>query len=159
MSEGIHKRVNVYLDRKIHGFFVEEVGEQHVSEFFRIVEEELLSQPGEDRDLSLRKRAQEATEMAKRRFFEQRRLIQDEEAEKQRAAKQVLERKSLIEQTTREFVKKLGFRREYLRDREHMCWQKKRDELADEISIACRIDLQWKELYPVVAAVVLEEDP
>ena len=149
------KRTSVYLDRKIHGYFVEEIGEQHVSEFFRLVEEEVLAQPGEDRDLSLRKRAAHATEMAKQRFFQQRRLIQEEEGLKTTMARQAEERKALIELETRSAVVRIGFKPEWLRDTRGLNFAHHRKEITDEVSFACRLDLQWKDIFPVVSAAVL----
>lgn len=155
MSEHL-KRTSVYLDRKIHGYFVEEIGEQHVSEFFRLVEEEVLVQPGEDRELSLRKRAAHATEMAKQRFFEQRRLVLDEETQKSAMAQRAEERKNLIEQETREAVRRLEFKPEWLRDAPGLNFSHHRKEITDEVSFACRLDLQWKDLFPIVSAIVLD---
>lgn len=155
MPEDTHIRTSVYLERKIHGYFIEEIGIQNVSVFFRLVEEELLAQPGEDREVSLRIRAAKATEMAKQRFFQQRRLIQEEENQKSVMARQAEERKATIEAGVREAVKKLQFKPEWLRDRNGLNFSHHRKELEDEVSILCRIDLQWKELMPYVSAIVL----
>lgn len=157
MATDTHKRVNVYLERATHNLFIDEVGEQNVSEFFRLVEEEVLTSPDEERDLSLRKRARLASDRAKLRFFQQRKLILDEESQQLERQRREAERQALIEKGTREAILKLGFKREYLRDRDHMCWEKKREALADEVSLACRIDLQWKNLYPVVAAIMFDD--
>lgn len=150
------KRTTVHLDRVVHGYFIDEVGEQNVSVFFRLVEEELLAQPGEDRNLSLRIRAAKATEAAKHRFFQQRRLIQDEETQKKTMAEQALARKQIIEQETRLAIVKLKFKPEWIRDRPGYNFSHHREELADQVSMACRLDLQWKDLMPVVSAVLTE---
>ncbi|MFA6332965.1 MAG: hypothetical protein WCX22_08435 [Methanoregula sp.] len=157
MPEGTHKRVNVYLDRRIHGYFIDEIGDQNVSVFFRLVEEELLAQPGEDRDLSLKKRAEKATEAAKHRFFQQRRLIQEEENQKSVMARQAEERAALIKKETIEAMARLGFKPEWLRDTAVLNFSHHRKELVDEVTFAVRQDLQWRDIYPIVAAAVLGE--
>ena len=157
LATDTHKRVNVYLEREVHNLFIDEVGEQNVSEFFRLVEEEVLTSPDEERDLSLRKRARLASDRAKLKFFQQRKLIQDADYQQEERERKEAERKALVESETRAAIQKLGFKREYLRNRDHMDWSHKRTALADEVSIACRMDLQFKDLYPVVAEIVLEE--
>ena len=152
------KRTTVHLDRRIHGYFVEEIGEQNVSLFFRLVEEELLAQPGEDRDLSLAKRAAKVTEAAKHRFFQQRRLIQEEENQKTSMVRQAEERKALIELETRNAVSRLAFKPEWLRDPRGLNFSHHRKEITDEVSFACRLDLQWKDIFPIVSAIVLENE-
>jgi hypothetical protein len=157
MPDETHKRVNVYLEKVVHALFVEEIGEYHVSEFFRLVEEETLCAPDEDRDLALRLRARNAVERTKQKFFQQRKLLNDSETIKAEQDRKQAERQALIERETKAAIHKLKFSREWLRDKPHMSYESKRLALADEVSIACRMDLQWKDLYPVVAAAVYEE--
>jgi hypothetical protein len=38
-----------------------------------------------------------------------------------------------------------------------MSFESKRNALTDEVSLACRLDLQWKDLYPIAAEAVFEE--
>lgn len=158
MGGDIYTRTTVHFYREVHEEFVREVGSQNVSEFLRLVEEDLLFQPDEDKLLSLRMRARKATECAKHRFFQQRKLIQEEEDLKARMAAEQLERKNLIEQEVRAAVRKIGFRREWLRDPPGMNFSHHRRELEDEVSIACRLDLQFKDLLPIVAKEVLGGD-
>jgi hypothetical protein len=142
----------------MHGYFVEEIGRQNVSEFFRLVEEELLAQPGEDRNLSLRLRAAKATEAAKHRFFQQRRLIQDEETQKAEAARRAAERKSLIEIEVRQAVKQLDFKREWIRDPPNMNFSHHRKQLEDLVTFAVGQDLQFKVLQPIVVSVLIGDE-
>ena len=154
MSEP-YVRTTVHLYRKIHGYFVEEIGQQNVSEFFRLVEEELLAQPGEDRNLSLQMRAAKATEMAKQRYFQQRRLLQDEETQKAEAAKKAEENRAIIERETIRITKDLNFKPEWLRDTQALNFSHHRKELVDEVTFACGVDLQWKDIAEIVRKAVL----
>jgi hypothetical protein len=99
--------------------------------------------------------------MAKQRFFQQRRLIQEEEGLKTTMARQAEERKALIELETRSAVVRIGFKPEWLRDTRGLNFAHHRKEITDEVSFACRLDLQWKDIFPIVSAIVLpgEEVP
>jgi hypothetical protein len=93
--------------------------------------------------------------MAKQRFFQQRRLIQEEENQKSVMARQAEERKALIELETRGAVARLEFKPEWLRDARGLNFSHHRKEITDEVSFACRLDLQWKDIFPIVSAIVL----
>lgn len=150
-------RTNVIFDRDTHTVFLDEVGGAgHVSEAFRIIEEEFVKFSSDNPDLSIPARARAIREQARHKVLSQKKLLKDEESMRIDRERQEADRKAIIERETRAAVRKLGFKREYLRDRDHMCYQTKRDALSDEVSLAVRLDLQFKDLYPIVAAAVLE---
>ena len=148
-------RINITLDKDYHAVFKDEVGgDGHVSEAFRILEEEFVLGDESERNLSIRSRAKLAADRARKRILAQKKITQDEESFKQRTAREIQERQDLINSETRAAIRRLGFRKEMILDDQHFTWQRKRDELADAVSDACRLDLQWKDIEQAVKVAV-----
>lgn len=120
----------------------------------RILEEFVLED--QEKETSIQQMARDLTQKIRLEKAQQRKIVEDKEAERIELEREALDQQKRLERITRDAVRRLEFKREYLRDRDHMCWSKKRDDLCDEVSLEIRKDLQWKDLYPIVAAVVLE---
>ena len=147
------------FDKDTHTVFIDEVGGAgHVSEALRIIEEEFVSFSSDNPDLSIPARARAIRERARQRVLSQKKLLQDEETTRIDRKRQEADRQLRIEQAAREAVRKHGFRPEWLRDPRGMNYSHHRKEITDEISIASRVDLQWKDIMPIVTAIVLEAE-
>jgi len=152
-------RTNLILDKDTHTVFLDEVGGSgHASEAFRIIEEEFVKFSSDNPDLSIPARARAIRERSRQRVLSQKKLLQDEESMRIDRERQEAERKARIEQSVREAVRNLSFKPEWLRDRNGLNFAHHRKELEDEVSILCRIDLQWRELMPYVSAIVLGDE-
>ncbi|GEM_PF-2603571 len=155
------KQTNLYLDQEVVFLATRKLtamtgNKRMLSAFVNQMLEEFILEGDDLPETSIRQKARELADKIRREKMSQRKIIQDEETRKADRERQEAEKRAAIEQATREAVRKLEFKREYLRDRDHMCWSRKREDLADEVSIATRQDLQWKDLYPIVAAIVME---
>lgn len=161
-KEPFFKQTNLNLDQEVVFLAGKKLYEmtgnkRMLSSFVNRVLTEFVCDGSDHPDMSIRQQARELADQIRKEKMSQRKLIEDEETRKAEQIRQDRERRELIKIQTMAAVRKLGFKREYLRDRAHMCYSGKRDALADEVSIACRLDLQWKDLYPVVAAIVFED--
>lgn len=122
----------------------------------RILEEFVLED--QEQETSVRQMARDLSERVRKEKFSQRKLIIDAEIQKAEMERKAAERVNLIEHETRAAVDRLGFKREWIRDRYGYNFSRRREELADAVSMACRLDLQWKDLAPIVTEIVLEAE-
>jgi hypothetical protein len=148
-------RVNLYLDEEYHAVIVDEIGRQHVSEFFRLIEEEFFNCP-EFEGLSIRLRAREIAARARTKILQQRKLIQDQESFKEREAREARERIVLIEETVIAEVRRHSFKEVNLPDYDDQLFTSEglRSKLLNEISHKCQLDLQWKDVDLIVRKAV-----
>jgi hypothetical protein len=146
----VFRRINITVDDDVHRVFVDEVGTGKVSEAIRIIEEELVLGPEEERHLTIRARSRLVADRARKKLLEQRKLLVDGEnlkIEQQQAARA---RELAIKQAVTSEIRRQRFRPEYIYDDQLYTWQRKRDELADGVTHTCQIDLTWKNIEPVV---------
>jgi hypothetical protein len=150
------RRVNVTLDDDVHTVFQDEVGRQHVSEAFRLIEEELVNGPEEERVLSLRVRAKLVADRARKKLLEQRKIIQDREIIQEQVEKAARSRADLIREVTLAEVRAQKFTATYLPDfdDQYLTSEGIRKKLIDEIAHRCQIDLQWKDVEQYVRMAV-----
>ena len=124
----------------------------------RLLEEFVLEDDEREGGVTIRQKARDLAEKIKQEKAGQRKLVIDSETQKIEQQKAESERQDLIRKRTTEAVRKIGFRREWLRDPPGMNFSHHRRELEDEVSIACRLDLQFKDILPIVAEEVLGGD-
>jgi hypothetical protein len=126
-----------------------------LSAFVNQMLEEFILEGEEQPETSIRQKAREMADKIRNEKLSQRKLVNDAETERIEREKKEVETRAFIEQQTHEAVRKLAFKPEWLRDRNGLNFSHHRKELEDEVSINCRMDLQWKELMPIVSAIVL----
>lgn len=148
-------RVNLYLDEEYHSVLSGEIGKQHISEFFRLVEEEFFNCP-EYEGLSIKLRAREIATRARLKILEQRKITADQESFKEREIREAKEREMMIERAVVIEVRKQSFRKTNLPDFDDMYFTSEttRKNLVDEVAHACQIDLTWKDIDPFVRKTV-----
>jgi len=160
--EPFFKQTNLHLDQEVVFLASRKLwqmtgNKRMLSSFVNRVLEEFVTEGDGSPDISIHQQARALAEKIRREKLSQRQLINDAETQRIDREKQEVERKKLIEKQTRLAIRKLGFKREFLRDRDHMSYESKRNALTDEVSLACRLDLQWKDLYSIAAEAVFEE--
>jgi hypothetical protein len=148
-------RVNLYLDDEYHSVVQDEVGKQHISEFFRLIEEEFFNCP-EYADLNIRLRAREISSRARAKLMAQKKLVHEKESIKEREAREASERALIIEQTVIDEIHRLSFRKIDLPEHDDQ-WatsESARKTLVDEISHRCQMDLRWQDIDQFVRKAV-----
>lgn len=158
MSDLVFTRINVTLDSDVHAIFKDEVGEGNVSEAFRVIEEELVFGPDEERRMSIRTRARLVAERARKKLLEQRKIIEQQEILSEIREREARERAELIQKITISQVRKLNFKATHLPegDDHHFTSESLRNRLVDEISHECKLDLQWTDVDAAVRQAVQE---
>ncbi len=161
-SEPFFKQTNLNLDQEVvflasRKLWLMTGNKRMLSSFVNQVLTEFASDDKEHPEVSVRQQARDLAEKVRKEKMAQRQLIHDAETQRIEQEKADAEKREFIEQQTRLAIRKLGFCREYLRDKNHMCYENKRIALADEVAIACRADLQWKDISAIVSKAVFEE--
>jgi hypothetical protein len=152
-------RTSVILDHKIQLLAEEKYrrlyhDDINYSAFFRSCLESWVYSADDPRPIW--QQTSEIVERIKKDLHAQKTLLSEEESLKFEKERREAERKAAIDRETRAAVKKLAFKPEWLRDPRGLNYSHHRKEITDEVSFACRVDLQWKDLMPVVSAIVLE---
>ncbi len=151
-------RVNLYLDEDYHTVIQNEIGRQHISEFFRMVEEEFFNSPEYD-GLSIRLRAREIASNVRAKIMQQRKLTEEKESFKEREARQAKEREYQIAMSVLHHVEKQKFTPTNLPEHDDQWTTSEgiRKRLVDEVSSECQMDLQWKDIEKFVRKAVIAE--
>lgn len=155
-------RTSVLLDHKVQ-LLAEEKHRRlyhediNLSAFFRMCLEAWVYSADDPRPLW--QQTTDIVEQIKKERHEQQQLIKNAEFDRLEREKKEAEKHQVIEQSVREAVAKLGFRREWIRDAPGYNFAHHRKELEDEVSIACSLDLQWKDLAQIVSDAVIGSEP
>lgn len=151
-------RVNLYLDEDYHAVIQDEIGRQHISEFFRLVEEEFFNCP-EYEGLSIRRRAREIASKVRVKILQQRKLTEEKESFREQEERLAKERECQISMSVLHHVKKNKFAATHLPEYDDQ-WttaESLRKKIVDDVSSECQIDLQWKDVEKFVRKAVSAE--
>jgi hypothetical protein len=154
------RQTNLYLDSEVVFLATQKLtgmtgNKRMLSAFVNQILEEFVLEGEERPETTIRQKARQLSEQVRKDKLSQRKLINDAETQKIEKIQQEAERKTHIERETRRAVQKLQFKPEWLRDTRGLNFSHHRKEITDEVSFACRLDLQWKDIFPVVSAAVL----
>jgi hypothetical protein len=160
------RQTNLYLDSEVVFLATQKLtgmtgNKRMLSAFVNQILEEFVLEGEERPETTIRQKARELSERVRNDKLSQRKLINDAETQRIEQEKKEAEKQAFVQVQTRAAVRKLNFKPEWLRDTRGLNFAHHRKEITDEVSFACRLDLQWKDIFPIVSAIVLpgEEVP